>query len=120
MRILCVDDDPLVRRVYAAVLGDAGHDVQLAASVDEAVAVLECERFDVLIADYRLGYGPRGTILLNMAIERWPHMRRFLVTGTQPSPDQALLWTKLAEQVLPKPWTPSQLLALLDPPLRKP
>lgn len=115
VRVLCVDDDPLVRRVYAAVLRNAGHRVTLAATLDDAVDILETEGFDLLISDYRLGFLRRGTTLLELAARRWPDMRRLLVTGTVPSPQQAEVWSTLAERVLPKPWTPAQLLAVVDP-----
>jgi signal transduction histidine kinase len=51
LRVLFVDDEADARELLAHVLGDAGAEVRVAASAPEALAMLERERFDVLVSD---------------------------------------------------------------------
>jgi DNA-binding NtrC family response regulator len=56
LRVLVVDDEPLIRWSLAETLGDCGHEVSEAADGREAVeAVAGAERpIDVVLLDYRL------------------------------------------------------------------
>jgi len=54
-RVLVVDDDAAVAALAAAIAEDAGHDVAVAASVDEALALAEERTFDVVLSDLVLG-----------------------------------------------------------------
>lgn len=60
-QVLVVDDDPAIRTAMQHLLEVWGHDVQTAASLDEA---LECARdqpnIDLLLADHRLAQGATG------------------------------------------------------------
>ena len=51
MRILTVDDDPVVRRLVRRVLEDAGHEVAEAGSGVEGLEVWERERLPLVITD---------------------------------------------------------------------
>jgi len=54
--ILVLDDHSFMRQVMRMMLGSLGiRRVMAAASVDEAMRILEVEPIDVVIADYRLG-----------------------------------------------------------------
>src|SRR5690606_4118412 len=50
-KVLVVDDDEDARRLVATVLAGCGCDVTTAASVAEAMARFDDERFDVLVSD---------------------------------------------------------------------
>jgi CheY-like chemotaxis protein len=54
-RVLVVDDRPENRQSMAELLKSAGHDVQSAAEVLEAVARLRVVASDVVVSDIRLG-----------------------------------------------------------------
>lgn len=51
LTILLVDDDALVRRVFARILTAAGHLVVEAAHVNEAMGKLGASRFDLVFTD---------------------------------------------------------------------
>jgi len=51
LRVLVVDDQPDARDLIARVLGDCAAVVMTAASAEEAVALVEAERPDVLVSD---------------------------------------------------------------------
>jgi two-component system NtrC family sensor kinase len=52
-RILVVDDDPVARRVVAALFSRDGHRVEAAANGAEALRLARAERFDLILADRR-------------------------------------------------------------------
>ncbi len=58
LRVLVVDDEPDLRTLYELTLLREGYDVDSAGSVDEAWALLQAQRYHLLIADMRL---PDGT-----------------------------------------------------------
>lgn len=53
-RILAVDDDGLVRRSIELLLKGAGYDPVVANGGEEALALLDQKRFDLLITDIRM------------------------------------------------------------------
>ena len=57
-RILLVEDDPDVRLLVEHVLLDAGYAVDTTDSVEGGQSLLECRRYDLVLADGRL---PDGT-----------------------------------------------------------
>jgi CheY-like chemotaxis protein len=50
-RILVVDDETIVRQLFAKVLQNAGHDVALAANGREALSHMETRRPDLVLLD---------------------------------------------------------------------
>ena len=59
-RILVVDDEVLVRSALELVLGEMGHQVDSADSVEEAVRRSRVHRPELVIADFRLAGGTTG------------------------------------------------------------
>ena len=51
MRVLLVDDEDMIRDLFAAVLLDAEYDVTCASNGAEAVDILKDESFDLVITD---------------------------------------------------------------------
>ena len=97
-KVLLVDDDDDVRESVGDWLGRE-HDVRLAASVPEALALLERGRPDVVVVDFELP-PYRGDDLLALVAERHPEMGRFMLTG---SPGRALGFAyTIAHRVLRK------------------
>jgi len=62
-RILIIEDDDYLRRLYGKALSKAGYDVHLAGTVQEARDLLIQVRFDLLLCDIHMGK-TRGTDLL--------------------------------------------------------
>lgn len=81
LRILFVDDDPLVRVTVAALLGEMGHSVVSADSAFQALARLEeGTRYDVLLTDYAMP-GMTGAELIPRVRERVPQLPAVLASG---------------------------------------
>lgn len=53
-RLLFVDDEPNIRATLAVILHQHGFDVQVAASVPEALEKIQQQKFDVLLSDLNL------------------------------------------------------------------
>ncbi len=88
IRILAVDDEPIVRISIKLVLASAGYSVELAASAEEALARFEDRSYDVVITDYRM---PRttGVQLAEQLKARKPAARIILLSGSPPLPSVA-------------------------------
>ncbi|MCC0807492.1 PAS domain S-box protein [Methylobacterium sp. W2] len=81
LRVLVVDDDPLVLMNTAAMLEDLGHVVKEAASGSQALHVLRCaEPFDLVITD-QLMPGMNGTQLIAAIGRDYPGLPAILATG---------------------------------------
>jgi two-component system, NtrC family, response regulator AtoC len=53
-RILVVDDEPFVAEAIKMMLGFDGHEVEIATSGKEALAILETDTFDLVITDFAM------------------------------------------------------------------
>ena len=53
-RLLLVEDNPLLLRLYQALLEEGGHQVRAAACAAEAISALGVEAPDVLVMDLRI------------------------------------------------------------------
>jgi response regulator RpfG family c-di-GMP phosphodiesterase len=78
-RILLVDDEPGVLQALKRLFFRL-YDVSLANSGQEAVDLLETEKFDIIISDMRMP-GMSGAELLKHCFENHPDMVRVLLTG---------------------------------------
>jgi len=65
-RILVVEDDEALRRIYARLLGSCGYSLTLAGCAGEARALLASASYDLMITDYELGDG-KGTEIIEAA-----------------------------------------------------
>ncbi|MCB0792778.1 MAG: response regulator [Flavobacteriales bacterium] len=77
--VLFVDDDAPNRQAFAAAFGRHFH-VFTASGLEEAWSFLATDRVDVLITDQRMP-GTPGDELLRLVRERFPRVRRMLMTG---------------------------------------
>jgi CheY-like chemotaxis protein len=80
LRVLLVEDDPLIRTATAEMLADLGHGVFQAGNAEEALAVLEAETVDVLMADIGLP-GMSGSDLAAEARRRHPGLTVVFASG---------------------------------------
>ncbi|MEQ9497068.1 MAG: response regulator [Deltaproteobacteria bacterium] len=72
-RILIVDDDAAFRETYEELVAGEGYEVGLAKNADEARALLDSDKWDVVILDQRLhgpGGGDSGLDLLEQGVAR--------------------------------------------------
>lgn len=80
MRILVVDDDPLVRRSVERILTRAGYEVVTATNVGEAVRVANNTHVDGALVDYALAEEDGLTVLARLR-DIQPSCLRILMTG---------------------------------------
>ena len=109
MDILAVDDDALVLMNTAAMLEDRGHRVSVAYSGREARALLERQRFDLLITDQGMP-GMTGAELIEHVRTEHPGLPIVLATG------YAELPAGLAVNVprIAKPFLQAELLRVIN------
>lgn len=113
--ILVCDDQEAVRNITRRTLERAGHQVILAESGEQALAVIEQgdHRFDLLITDVVMP-GINGAELVARIKEGWPRTKFILMSGYA---GDDLGGTKPPDFDVPfleKPFTSSTLLAMID------
>ncbi|HEY0552471.1 MAG TPA: sigma-54 dependent transcriptional regulator [Verrucomicrobiae bacterium] len=107
--LLVVDDENNMRLSLRAILGEEGYTVKMVESAEEALRLLEREKFFLVITDFRLG-GMNGSELLRVCRERWPSMPVLMITA-HATPKLAAEAIKAgAFDYLPKPFEPEELL----------
>jgi CheY-like chemotaxis protein len=80
-RILVVDDEPEMRRLIGCYLRDIEHyAVSEAGNGFEALGLMALRPFDLILSDINMP-GMRGFELLDIVKERFPAMRRILITA---------------------------------------
>ena len=78
-RILVVDDDVDILRVFKAILEKEGYKVETAETGEAALEKIKNEKFNVCLVDVRLPDMDGTDILLNMAND--PETIKIIVTG---------------------------------------
>ena len=110
--VLIVDDEKSIRTTVSEFLRIGGHEVQAAADVDAAGALLQAHAFDVVITDIVL---PRvsGVVLLQRIKEQTPDIQVIMMTG-EPTVDTAVDAVRAgAYDYLAKPIGKRELLAVV-------
>ena len=115
--ILCVDDDPAIRRVIERVLDDGGHRCMTAGDVEEARRLIAANDYSVVLCDIGLP-GESGLDLLSELAHR-PAVATVMVTGRD-DPDTADLALELgAYGYITKPFGANELLINVAGALRR-
>jgi DNA-binding NtrC family response regulator len=112
-RILIVDDEPNALFALKYVMGRS-FEVGTAETAEDALDRLEQQQFDVVLADLNLP-GRDGLWLLARARERWPAMRRVLISGQSGVCASLLMSSDIAQAFLAKPATFEELRAAVSP-----
>jgi signal transduction histidine kinase/ActR/RegA family two-component response regulator len=113
-RVLIVDDEPLVARAIRRNLG--GHEVQIASSGREALALLDAgKRFDLVLCDLMMP-DVSGMDVYAAIRERHPHMTGHIVfmTGATFTDRAQDFRAQLGDVFLEKPIDMAQLWAVID------
>jgi len=121
-RILVIDDDALVRESIRLALQNANHAVLEASDGHKALEVLRGQSVDLVISDIMM---PEldGIELILALRERHPNLRLIAISGggRQGNIDYLPMAQKLgATLILPKPFTPKQLLGAITTALQMP
>jgi DNA-binding NtrC family response regulator len=107
--LLVVDDERNMRLSLEAVMADEGYQFRAAESAEEAMNLLEKEKFFMVITDARLN-GMSGYEFLERARNRWPKVPILMITAYA-TPKLAVEAIKAgAIDYLAKPFAPEELL----------
>lgn len=112
-KILVVEDDSLLRTLLLEVLSLEGHDIQSAESAEDAIKLIEKQKFDVLLTDVNLP-GKSGLELLPICLQHNPNTYLLVMTGFA-SIDTAVQAMKLgASDFLCKPIALNDLISVIQ------
>jgi CheY-like chemotaxis protein len=112
LQVLVVDDQPSFAGLLRGLLSLQGHHVQVTDSAQGALALLETERFDVVLSDYSLG-DMTGAQLAEQVADRGAPPFVILVTGYATTIDDPTLLSRGVDAVLPKPCRAHELRSVL-------
>ena len=113
LKILIVDDEPLMRLSMVDALEGVGCEVAAAATGTEGVHVLDKRQFDLVITDLRLP-GADGVAILKACKERNPNTEVIVITA-HGSVDTAVGAMKLgAYDYITKPFQMDELLLIVE------
>ena len=116
--ILVVDDDAQIRQHAAKLLRDHGHRVSVARDGRELWQVLETAEIDLVILDIMLP-GGNGLDLCRGLRARFPQLPIIMVTALGSDTDRIVGLEVGADDYLPKPFNPRELLARINAVLRR-
>ena len=112
-KVLLVEDEPLLRVAMAELLEDAGFDVTVACTGDEAVILLaEDDRFDALMTDIAMPGEIGGVELAAHAREIHPGLPVVFISG-QPETEVRSRAVGQPMAFFPKPYDVDRLLGVL-------
>ncbi len=103
MKILVVDDEPTIRLTVGDALHASGHEVTVAADGKDALEILACELFDLVITDIRLPGVDGMTIFLQIR-EATPETDVILMTAYAEVKDAVSALKNGAKDYLTKPF----------------
>jgi len=106
-KVLIVDDDSDVRRLYAIGLNQRGFEVKLAANGAEAVERIGSERPDVVFLDWLMPLMDGGEVLDRLGLDAGSSIPIIVISG-QPAPGVGL--DPRIQSWLTKPVTVEQLV----------
>jgi len=113
MRVLVVDDDPIVLASCKRVLEAEGFSVVAVSSVSQAIEEAVAQGFGLIIADIKMP--ERDGFQLMRKVQSWRKPTPIIAMSGYPTSEtvQSSL-TSGASVFLPKPFTPDELLAALQ------
>lgn len=111
--ILVVDDDDPVRVMLARLLRTQGYTVLQAAHANEARALLDSRKPDLVISDIVMP-GESGIELRRSILERWPEIPVILISGYSAEGPAEFAARTTNTLFVQKPFAADQFLALVE------
>ena len=112
VKILIVDDDPIVLTSCKRVLEAEGFEVCMVPSADKALEVMKNKTFDILLIDVKMPERD-GMYLMRAVKKQWPEVPIVVMSG-YPTPETIAEGLELvAEEFIAKPFTPDELLKIV-------
>ena len=116
-RILVVDDDPQLRDLLVLVLEGEGFPVSAVPSASGAIAEVEKGATDLVVLDISLGVEDGRMVLAR--IREMGDLPVILISGKGDTADRVLGLRLGADDFLPKPFSPVELVARVETVLRR-
>lgn len=112
---LVVEDEPIIAHVCQRTLTLQGFDVDLAPSGTIAITMVDNKGYDIIVSDIRTP-GMNGIQFYHYLTERYPERagRVIFTTGDVMSKEVAEFLEELRTPWLAKPFTPSDLISVVD------
>jgi len=117
-KILVIDDDKSIRKIFRINLEEEGYIIDLAESGEEALRKVENQRYNLALIDIKLG-DMEGTDLLESFQEKAPQMKKIIVTGFPSLQNAIQALNRGADAYILKPVKIDQLLEIIEEQLRK-
>jgi CheY-like chemotaxis protein len=112
LRVLIVEDNSDVRRLYAIGLNQRGFEVKLAANGAEAVERIRAERPDIILLDWLMPLMDGGEVLSRIDADEIP----IIVISGQPAPPDEARDRRIVSW-LTKPVTIDELVEQIERPV---
>lgn len=109
-KALVVDDDAFVRKLLASIVGRVRCDCDSALSAEEALGLIEENRYDVILTDYRMP-GMNGVELIRKIRVISPHSIVILITSCM---DDGVTGYSGADIYIQKPFSADAVKEILD------
>ncbi len=111
--VLVVDDEQIICNSCRKILSQEGHNVQVALTGREALKKVEEDKYDVLIADWKM---PEidGMEVLRIVKKNHPDIVLIMITGYPSVPSAVKAMRLGVSNYLPKPFSPEILNEALD------
>jgi CheY-like chemotaxis protein len=114
-KVLIVEDNSDVRRLYAIGLNQRGFEVKLAANGAEAVERIAREKPDVVLLDWVMPLMDGGEVLSRLSENGSPSLSIIVISGHQPPTGQKL--DPRIQRWLTKPVSIDELVLEIERPL---
>ena len=105
-RILVVEDDDEVRDMLSVLLSESGFQVRTATTGQEALAMLDEQPVDMMIADIGLPGGVNGLQMAKTARSRHPALKCLFISGQR----EPIVCDPRLDDFVSKPFRPFELL----------
>jgi len=112
-KVLLVDDDDSIRWVLNELLVDMELQVTQTNNADDAIALLQKTKFDLLISDVRMP-GKSGIELLNQCQKDFPNLPVIIMTAHSDLDSAVTAYTKGAFEYLPKPFDLDEVSEIVE------
>jgi two-component system, response regulator PdtaR len=111
LKILLVEDEPLILMDVEWRLQDGGHSVVAASNADRAIEILGSQSIDVILTDIDMPGSMDGLRLAAAVRDRWPPVKIVVMSGKR-RPGQGEM--PASARFLPKPFNQGQLMEAID------
>ena len=113
IKILLLDDEPIVAERVKASLENSGFTVDSFISSRDAIDKLKSDRYDILITDLKMSK-PDGMEVLEIAKQNQPHIKAIVITGFATKQTAETARERGAVEFIAKPFKLSELKKIIN------